>query len=86
MKKFIQCCQVCQIAKGFSHNTGLYQPLHVPSKPLENISMDLVLGLQRTQRDNDFIFVVVDRFSKIAHFIPYHKTHEIVHIVDLFFK
>ena len=84
--KLVRCCRVCQVSKGGATNARLYMPLPILEGPWTNVSMDFVLSLPWTQKGNDSIFVIVDRFSKIVHFITCKKTADAVNVAQLYFR
>jgi hypothetical protein len=85
VKCYVSRSMTCNKAKSRLNPHGLYMPLPIPSVPWEDISRDFVLGLPRIKRGRDSIFVVVDHFSKMAHFIPCQKSDNVSHVADLFF-
>jgi hypothetical protein len=49
VKKWVECCQVCQRAKRKVQNTKMYTPLLIPKTPSKDININFTLGLPRTQ-------------------------------------
>ena len=79
-------CISCLKAKSKTMSHGLYTLLPFASAPWEDINMDFILGLPRMTKGFDSIFVVVDRFSKMSHFIPCHKVDDANNTSRLFFR
>jgi transposase InsO family protein len=71
IEDYVKGCVVCAAVKPSQQlPAGLLQPLPIPHRPWEVISMDFVGPLARTKDYYDAVLVVVDKFSKMAHFIP----------------
>ena len=86
VSRYIQSCTACAIAKLYIKKQGLYTPLSTLDKPWESISMDYMSGLPTTKHGNDCVFVVVDRFSKMAILTACKKTITIEATAKLFFE
>lgn len=84
MQKFVKECDTCQRNK--SENClpqGLLQPLPIPEQAWEDISLDFVEGLPKSQGRNT-ILVIIGRFTKYGHFVA--LTHPISssYLVEVF--
>jgi hypothetical protein len=64
---------------------GLYTALSIPSRPWEGISMDFVGGLPMSKRNHDYLYVVVDRFSKMCILMPCKKQVTAKKTIQIFF-
>ncbi|KAL0556761.1 hypothetical protein IC582_005277 [Cucumis melo] len=74
--EIVSKCLVCQQVKAPRQKpAGLLQPLSIPEWKWENVSMDFITGLPRTLRGFTVIWVVVDRLTKSAHFVPGKSTY-----------
>jgi hypothetical protein len=86
VSKYIRSCTTYAIPKPTTKKQGLYTPLPTPDKPWESISMDYMSGLPSTKRGNDYVFVVVDRFSKMAILVACKKRIKAEATAKLFFE
>ncbi|KAM1427706.1 hypothetical protein ACFXTO_020221 [Malus domestica] len=83
--EYVSRCAICQQVKAERKKPfGLMQPLPVPQWKWENITMDFMYKLPRTQNGYDGIWVVVDRLTKLAHFIPVREKYLLSRLAKLF--
>ncbi|CAI7797165.1 unnamed protein product, partial [Closterium sp. NIES-53] len=87
VQQFVTSCDTCQRMKSSKQKkTGLLQPLPVPEQPWQVVSLDFVTGLPSTSRGHDSILVVIDKFSKMGHFISTNATATAEATARLLFK
>jgi hypothetical protein len=78
-------CDTCRRVKAIHMKTvGPLQSLPIPTWKWEDISMDFIMGLPRTAKGYDSIWVIVDRLTKIAHFLPLKIDHPVTVYAQLY--
>uniref|UniRef100_A0A2N9GE10 RNA-directed DNA polymerase n=1 Tax=Fagus sylvatica TaxID=28930 RepID=A0A2N9GE10_FAGSY len=85
--QFVEQCLTCQQVKvEHQRPSGLLQSLPIPEWKWEHISMDFVSGLPRSPKGHDAIWVIVDRLTKSAHFIPIRMNYSLDQLAQLYIE
>ena len=85
--KFVSKCLICQQVK-IEHRVpiGKLQRILIPEWKWEQVTMDFVTGLPKTVKGYDEIWVIVDRLTKSAHFLPINKKYSLDKLASLYIK
>jgi transposase InsO family protein len=71
IQTYVQTCDLCQRNKTSTQaKPGLLQPLSVPERRWQSVTLDLTVGLPATKSGKDGVLVFVDRLTKYTHFVP----------------
>ncbi|KAL2230890.1 UNVERIFIED_CONTAM: Transposon Ty3-G Gag-Pol polyprotein [Sesamum indicum] len=83
--EFVAKCMTCQQVKA-EHQApvGKLRPLSIPEWKWEKITIDFIVGLPRTLRKHDAIWVSVDRLTRSAHFLPVRIIDSLDKLVGLY--
>lgn len=85
--EYVTSCLTCQKAKvEHQRPAGMLQPLEVPEWKWTSISMDFITGLPKTKKKNDSIWVIVDRLTKSAHFLPVKTTYNVAKLAEIYIE
>ncbi|WVZ49164.1 hypothetical protein U9M48_000541, partial [Paspalum notatum var. saurae] len=83
--KYVSECHVCkQVKADHLKQASMLQPLNISAWKWEDIHMDFVVGLPHTQKGYDSIWVIIDRFTKSAHFIPVKTSYTAATYAELY--
>jgi hypothetical protein len=83
--RYVARCDTCRHVKAIYVKTvGPLQSLPIPTWKWEDISIDFIVGFPRTAKRYDSIWVIVDRLTKIAHFLPVKTYHPVAVYAQLY--
>jgi hypothetical protein len=83
--RYVSECDTCRKVKAdYTKPEALLQPLSIPERKWDDISMDFNVGLPMTAHKFDSIWVIMDRLSKFAHFIPVHTCYDARRYVEIY--
>jgi hypothetical protein len=83
--RYISKCDTCQKVKtDYMKPGGLLQPLSILEWKWDDISTDFIVGLPLMARKFDSIWVIMDRLSKSAHFIPVHTRYDVQRYAEIY--
>jgi hypothetical protein len=83
--EYVALSDTCQRVKAeHQRPAGLLQSMKIPEWKSEEIEMNFIVGLPRTQAGYDLIWVIVDRLTKVAHFIPVKTTYSGAKLAELY--
>ena len=85
--EFVKECPNCQQVK-IEHCVpgGKAQNIDIPTWKWEDVNMDFFVGLPKTQKQYDSIWVIVDRMTKSAHFLPVKTSYRVDQYASLYIK
>jgi hypothetical protein len=77
--RYVARCDTCRRVKAIHMKTvGPLQSLPIPTWKWEDISMDFIVGLPKTANGFDSIWVIIDRLTKITHFLPVKTSYPVI--------
>src|ERR1043165_1667765 len=83
--RYVAECDVCRRIKAEHQRVAsTLKPLPIPEWKWDKVSMDFITGFPKTQKGNDAIFMVIDRISKAAHFLPIRESIIASQLADLY--
>jgi hypothetical protein len=78
-------CDTCKKVKAdYMKPGGLLQSLNILDWKWDDISMDFIVGLPMTARKFDLIWLIMDRFTKLVHFIPVNTRYDAQKYADIY--